>query len=81
MQRWRIEEEFRFKKQTYKFEKMLVRKLHAMNVMNLLLMIHIGHVSLLAEEINQKLLVIKMVERSQSIGKKATYGYIGYKKG
>lgn len=71
MQRWRIEEGFRFKKQTYKFEKMLVRKLHAMNVINMLLMVHIGHMSLLAEKINQKLLVIKIVERSQSIGKKA----------
>ena len=43
MQRWRIEEGFRFKKQGYGFEKMLVRKIHNMNVINSLLMMHIGH--------------------------------------
>lgn len=71
MQRWRIEEGFRFKKQEYGFEKMLVRSIHAMNVMNLMLMAHIGHIGILAEAIDQKLLVIKMIERSRSIGKKA----------
>lgn len=70
MQRWRIEEGFRFKKQEYGFEKMLLRKVHAMNVMNMLLMVHIGHISILAEEVDRKLLVIKMIERSRSLGNK-----------
>ena len=70
MQRWRIEEGFRFKKQEYGFEKMLIRKVHAMNVMNMLLMVHIGHISILAEEVDRKLLVIKMIERSRSLGNK-----------
>lgn len=70
MQRWRIEEGFRFKKQGYGFEKMLVRKIHNMNVINSLLMMHIGHLTLLTESINKKLLVIKIVERSRSLKSK-----------
>lgn len=67
MARWRIEEGFRFKKQQYGFENMRVRTLKAMNALNTLLMIHIGHIGILAEKIDQKLLVIKMVERSKSL--------------
>ena len=70
MQRWRIEEGFRFKKQGYGFEKMLVRKIHNMNVINSLLMMHIEHLTLLTESINKKLLVIKIVERSRSLKSK-----------
>lgn len=67
IKRWRIEEGFRFKKTEYGFEKMLLRKLHSMNVLNTLLMIHLGHISVLADKVNKKLLVIKIVERSKSL--------------
>lgn len=41
MSRWRIEENFRFKKQQYGFENMRVRTLKPMNVLNTILMMHI----------------------------------------
>lgn len=69
--RWRIEENFRFKKQQYRFENIRVRTLKAINVMNMILMMHIGHIGMLAEKVNEKLLVIKIIERSQSLRGKA----------
>lgn len=68
--RWRIEEYFRSKKQEYEFENMRVRTLKAMNNLNLLLTIHMGHMSMLIEEMNNKLLSIKILERSKSLRNK-----------
>lgn len=75
MSRWRIEENFRFKKQQYGFENMRVRTLKSMNVLNTILMIHIGHIGIMAEKINSKLLVIKIIERSKSLKGKAYLWY------
>lgn len=68
--RWRVEEYFRSKKQEYEFENMRVRTLKAMNNLNLMLMIHMGHLGMLIEDIDKKLLTIKILERSKSIRKK-----------
>ena len=68
--RWRIEEYFRAKKQEYDFENMRVRTLEAMNNLNLMLTIHLGHICILAESIDKKLLVYKIIERSKSIRNK-----------
>lgn len=65
--RWRIEEYFRSKKQEYKFENMRVRTLKAMNNLNLMLMIHMGHLGMLIEDMNKKLLTIKIIERSKAL--------------
>ena len=81
MSRWRIEENFRFKKQQYGFENMRVRTLKAMNTLNTLLMMHIGHIGMLAEKINRKLLVIKMIERGKSIKEKAYLWYYQISRG
>lgn len=62
MSRWRIEENFRFKKQQYGFENMRVRTLKSMNVLNTILMMHIRHIGMMAEKINSKLLIIKIIE-------------------
>lgn len=64
--RWRIEEYFRAKKQEYDFEKIRVRTLISINNLNLLLTIHLGHIGILAEEIDRKLLTIKIIENSKS---------------
>lgn len=48
---------------------MRARTLKAMNVLNMFLMMHIGHIGMLAEKINRKLLVIKMIEREIDKGK------------
>ncbi len=65
--RWRIEEYFRAKKQEYEFENIRLRTLKGINNLNMLLTIHLGHISKLAEEINTKLLSIKIIEASKSI--------------
>ena len=64
--RWRIEEYFRAKKQEYKFENIRLRTLKGINNLNLFLTIHLGHINKLAEEINRKLLSIKIIEASKS---------------
>ena len=68
--RWRVEEYFRSKKQEYEFENMRVRTLKAMNNLNLMLMIHMGHLGMLIEDMNKKLLTIKILERSKSLKRK-----------
>ena len=68
--RWRIEEYFRAKKQEYKFENIRLRTLKGINNLNIFLTIHLGHINKLAEEINRKLLSIKIIEASKSIRNK-----------
>ena len=68
--RWRIEEYFRIKKQEYDFENMRVRTLKSINNLNLLLKLVMGLLSMLVEEIDRKLLTIKIIERSKSLRKK-----------
>ena len=68
--RWRIEEYFRAKKQEYEFENIRLRTLKGINNLNLFLTIHLGHINKLAEEINRKLLSIKIIEASKSIRNK-----------
>ena len=68
--RWRIEEYFRAKKQEYKFEDMRIRTLKGMNTLNLLLTIHLGHIGKLIENLDKKLLTIKIIERSKSLRNK-----------
>ena len=65
--RWRVEEYFRSKKQEYDFENMRVRTLKAMNNLNMMLTIHLGYIAMLADKIDRKLLVIKIIEASKSL--------------
>ena len=68
--RWRIEEYFKGKKQEYKMEDFRVRTLKSINVLNFLLTIHMGHIGKLVESMDKKLLVMKIIERSQSLRNK-----------
>lgn len=70
LSRWRIEEHFRGKKQEYDFENMRVRTLKSMNNLNMFLTIHLGYVAMLADKIDEKLLVIKIIEASKSLRNK-----------
>ena len=67
LSRWRIEEYFRGKKQEYDFENMRVRTLKAMNNLNMFLTMHLGYMAMLADKIDKKLLVIKIIEASKSL--------------
>lgn len=68
--RWRVEEYFRSKKQEYDFENIRVRTLKAINNLNLMLMIHMGHIGMLIEDMDKKLLTIKIIESSKSLKNK-----------
>lgn len=67
LSRWRIEEHFRGKKQEYDFENMRVRTLESMNILNMMLTIHLGHIAILADRIDKKILMIKIIYASQSL--------------
>lgn len=71
LSRWRIEEHFRGKKQEYDFENMRVRTLKSMNNLNMMLTIHLGHIAILADNIDKKLLTIKIIYASKSLKEKA----------
>lgn len=71
LSRWRIEEHFRGKKQEYDFENMRVRTIESMNNLNRMLTIHLGHIAILADNINNKLLTLKIIYASKSLKDKA----------
>lgn len=50
LNRWRIEEYFKFKKQEYKFENFRVRTLNAINNLNMMLTYTISLIGLLSEQ-------------------------------
>ena len=70
LSRWRVEEHFRGKKQEYDFENMRVRTLESMNNLNMLLSIHLGHIAIIADKIDSKLLTIKIIYASKSLRNK-----------
>ena len=67
LSRWRIEEHFRGKKQEYDFENMRVRTLKSMNNLNMMLTMHLGHIAILADKMERKLLSIKIIYASKSL--------------
>lgn len=71
LSRWRIEEYFRGKKQEYDFENMRVRTLRSMNNLNMMLTIHLGHMAILAENMDNRLLTIKIIYASNSLKSKS----------
>ena len=70
MLRWRIEEYFRAKKQNYDFENFRVRSLKSINNLNLWLSCVMLHLGILSEEMDKKLLTIKIIEESKSLKNK-----------
>ena len=69
MNRWRIEEYFKFKKQEYKFENFRVRTLKSINNLNSLLSYTIGLIGLLSERIGKREFVNKIIQESSSLRK------------
>lgn len=67
MNRWRIEEYFKFKKQEYKFENFRVRTLKSINNLNSLLSYTIGLIGLLSERIGKREFVNKIIKESKSL--------------
>lgn len=71
LSRWRIEEHFRGKKQEYDFENMRVRTLESMNNLNMMLTIHLGHIAILVDKMDSKILVTKIIYASKSLKEKS----------
>lgn len=67
MNRWRIEEYFKFKKQEYNFENFRVRTLKSINNLNKLLTYVIGIVALLSEKIGKREFVDEIIKDSKSL--------------
>jgi hypothetical protein len=65
--RWKIEEFYRFKKQTFKFEDIRVMSLKAMNNINLLLNILIGFLSMKSTEGQDKPIIVVLVNQVKRI--------------
>ena len=70
LDRWRIEEYFKFKKQEYKFENFRVRTLKSINNLNKMLTYTIGLVALLSEKIGKREFVNKIIKESKSLREK-----------
>ena len=70
MNRWRIEEYFKFKKQEYNFENFRVRTLKAINNLNKMLTYTIGLIALLSEKINKREFVNRIIKESKSLKEK-----------
>lgn len=75
MLRWRIEEYFKAKKQNYDFENFRLRSLKAINNLNLILTCAMLHLGILAEKMDIKLLIIKILEASESLKDKVLVWY------
>lgn len=70
LDRWRIEEYFKFKKQEYKFENFRVRTLKAINNLNMMLTYTIGLIAILSEKINKREFVNVIIKESKSLKNK-----------
>lgn len=68
--RWIVVEYFRAMKQEYELENMRVRQFKTMNVLSLMITNVMNHLSILAENMDKKLLIMKIIERSKSLRKK-----------
>ena len=67
LDRWRIEEYFKFKKQEYNFENFRVRTLKSINNLNKMLTYAIGLVAMLSEKIGKREFVNKIIKESKSL--------------
>lgn len=67
LNRWKIEEIHRAEKTSYQYEDIRVRTLKGMNNLNFIFMMLLGLITKLIEEMDQRLLSIKIIESSQSL--------------
>ena len=79
--RWKIEEYFKFKKQEYNFEDFRVRTLKSINNLNTMLTYVIGLIGILSEKINKKEFVNKIIKESKSLREKVYMWYYQLSRG
>lgn len=69
LDRWKIEEYFRFKKQEYDFENFRVRTIKSINNLNKILTYTIGLIAMLSEKKGKRKFVDTIIEESKSLRK------------
>jgi len=67
LMRWRIEEYYKFKKQSFGFEKFLVRSLKSIRNLDLLLSIAIGYIGILSEKIGESIELHQVIQASKRL--------------
>ena len=65
--RWRIEEYYRFKKQSFGFEKFLVRSLDSIRNLDMLLSMAIGYIGILGEKVDDSIEVLQIIHASKRL--------------
>jgi len=65
--RWRIEEYYKFKKQGFGFEKLLVRSLKSIRNLDLFLSIAIGYMGALSKKFDESIEVMEIIEASKRL--------------
>lgn len=79
LSRWRIEEYFKFKKQQFNFEKILVRSINSIRNLNALLSYSIGYLGIISNELDA--LALHIIHLGKSIKKKVQFWYYQIIKG
>ena len=65
--RWRIEEYFKFKKQSFDYENLRVRSLQSIRTLDFLLTMAIGYVSKLSDKDNSMILRLEIISASKRL--------------
>lgn len=75
LNRWRIEEYFKYKKQEYNFENLRVRSIKSINNLNMMLTYTIGLIGLLSEKIGKRKFINTIIKESKSLRKNVYLWY------
>ena len=67
LMRWRIEEYFKFKKQSFDYENLRVRSLQSIRTLDFLLTMAIGYVSILSDKDNTVILRLEIISASKRL--------------
>ena len=81
LDRWRIEEYFKFKKQEYKFENFRVRNLKSINNLNKILTYSIGLIAILSDRIEKKKFAQIIIKEANQLKDKVYLWYYRFSRG
>ena len=81
LDRWRIEEYFKFKKQEYNFENFRVRNLKSINNLNKMLTYAIGLIAILSDKIGKRKFVQIIINRSNQLKRKVYLWFYRFSRG
>lgn len=81
LDRWRIEEYFKFKKQEYNFENFRVRNLQAINNLNSMLTYAIGMIAILSDKIGRRRFVQVIINEANQLKDKVYLWFYRFSRG